>query len=258
MNFAHLMPFQSIAPILIKNEEFPEFPFFSGTGFFVKFNPYNSIYFITAKHCTLNHDNSPKGIVGVPLQQNSECNKKIIFSHYLLAKTNNDADFDDIIIYVVDISFENQFDLLKDRCLRLLHQEDVDNILDYVLSIKGKLRAVGCPGTEEKQINYDTRQSTIQPRGIVGCLSSASDDKLNYTIDNINWKSSNGGMDGFSGSPIIEFIPNINRTGIESIPVGVFSTGNAKIIKFVSIKVVTDAIAEYINLASTSTNGDTP
>jgi hypothetical protein len=245
MNTAHLIPFHSISPILLKNEDFPNFPFFSGTGFFVNFPPYEDVFFVTAKHCALNHDNSSKGIIDVPLQKNQECKLKIIFTGYLLIKTNPDDDVEDVIVYVVDKACNNQLELLKDRCLRLLNQDSVNRILTLSLIMNGKLRAVGYPGVEGKAIDYENKHGTVQPRGVIGELSAVEEDGYWYTLNNINWQVANGDMEGFSGSPILEFIP-VASDAIEVIPVGVFSTGNGGVIRFIKINAVTDAIEAYL------------
>lgn len=44
MNTKEFMPFESVVPIMITNKEYPEYPFFEGTGFFAKFDPYDEIF----------------------------------------------------------------------------------------------------------------------------------------------------------------------------------------------------------------------
>lgn len=239
------MPFYSIAPILLKNQDFQDFPFFSGTGFFVNFPPYRDIYFVTAKHCTLNYNNSPKGIIEIPLEAKPECKRKIVFSGYILTKMNPENDFEDVIIYIVDKSCDDQLDLLKDRCLQLLHQDDINFILNSTLINNGKLRSIGYPGTKEKTLDYENKRGIVQPRGVIGELSAIIDEEYRCVLGNINWKHADSDMSGFSGSPIIALMPT-DRATVKAIPVGIFSSGNKEIIKFVKINAVTDAIAAHL------------
>ncbi|MDT8695342.1 hypothetical protein LFW85_00280 [Acinetobacter baumannii] len=59
-------------------------------------------------------------------------------------------------------------------------------------------------------------------------------------MNNISWKED--GIDGFSGSPIIELIPrHYGSQELEAIPLGVLVTEN----HFISINAVTNTIANY-------------
>jgi uncharacterized protein YcgL (UPF0745 family) len=43
-NTSQYIPYESVAPIMLENPLYPEYPFFSGTGFFLQFPPYDDIF----------------------------------------------------------------------------------------------------------------------------------------------------------------------------------------------------------------------
>lgn len=86
MNTAKYMPHESISPVLIKPEAFPEYPFLTGTGFFVRIDPYEDIFFVTAKHCVLDSEDNPKGELLIYERLDEGCNTKVIFLIISLGK----------------------------------------------------------------------------------------------------------------------------------------------------------------------------
>ncbi len=255
MNTSAYIPYDCVSPIIVKNEEYPDYPFFHGTGFFVQFKPHDYVFFITAKHCTHAPDNNELGYVKVAVEQEN-CTQQILFKECLMGGVRGlkIEDLEDIVIYVVDDSKKEQMEALKKRCIRLIHQQDVDTILDMVLSEKRKLRTVGFPATSEKVIDYASSTATAPSRGFYGNVTGRSEDGLLYTMENLNWKDNDGKLDGFSGSPVIEFLPERmivdfppKPEDIEPVPVGIIVMGSNGIAKFLTINVVTNIIAGYIN-----------
>jgi hypothetical protein len=165
----------------------------------------------------------------------------------MTTKLNIDEDDENIIVYVVDKDIKDikeQQEILKTRSLRLIHQESVEILLNRALELKekGKLRTIGYPSTS-KHIDYETKQAILQPRGFNGNVVSRSKDGNWYTIKNTNWKD--GETSGFSGSPVLEFIPRMNGD-IEAVAVGVLLNGSERVVRFLSINIVTNLIASYL------------
>ena len=93
-----------------------------------------------------------------------------------------DDDFEDLIVFVVDknISKEKKL-LLKTRALRLEHQDNIDKILKNLCNIEGNIRTVGFPQVS-KEIDFDTKQARIQPRGFYGKKMILIDINLNNLV----------------------------------------------------------------------------
>lgn len=83
MNTAAFIPYDAVAPIIIfdKNQKIP---FYSGTGFFVKFLPFDDIFFITAKHCVVSDENIDFGQVYVHAILRDYCKDSVLFDRYLI------------------------------------------------------------------------------------------------------------------------------------------------------------------------------
>lgn len=235
---------------MIKDPDFPDYPFFRGTGFFVKFSTYQDIFFVTARHCIKNNDNSDlSNILQIPINTEKFKNQSVPFSSYLetrYASDENESDREDVIVFVVSDNISNEIrNILLDRALPLQNQENVNLIINDIISQKGKVRSVGFPDIATN-IDYDANQSVIQPRGFHADLIEKGDLENRYKIDNLSWKE--GSLNGFSGSPILAFcqIPKIKNGklvfNIVATPIGVFVTSKY----FISINVVTNLIGEYL------------
>lgn len=249
MNTSRYIPNESIFPIVIKSDDCPEFPFFSGTGFFVKFNPFKSIYFITAKHCTLDSNNQPKGSVIVKLNTNPSCNKVIPFNFHIFGQLVDDDSPEDVAIYEVGELPEEDKKTLEHLALALPNQEEAEFILTKISQEKQKVRILGYPSVS-KEIDYENNSAKIQARGIVGRVTHTTPNMRWFTVEELNWKD--GGIDGFSGSPVFALIPNIFGN-VKAIPIGILSTGRDNLFKFISINVATDIIAHHLSNLSTNT-----
>ncbi|MGZ5055494.1 MAG: hypothetical protein ACXWAT_11215 [Methylobacter sp.] len=239
MNTSEYIPYQSVSGIILKNTDYPEFPFLSGTGFFVHFPPDKNIFFITARHCVVNNDGRIKGDIRIPIHLEGDNNEAVPFSCYLeTSYTDEPSEKEDVVVYVVDnISDENR-DLLMKRALRLQHQDNVKAILDCIISSKGKIRTVGFPDVS-KSIDYDANHVTFQPRGFHANLAGEGHFKNWYKIENGNWKEES--LNGFSGSPILALCPT-TQNEVLAIPIGILLTTS----QFLSINAATNLIATYI------------
>ncbi|MBH2017945.1 MAG: hypothetical protein I8H88_15830 [Burkholderiales bacterium] len=244
MNTAHLIPEACVAAIILRSDEHPDLPFFGGTGFFVHFPPYDRVYFVTARHCVCSQSGTLKGKVEVKLNNDPNCNLAVPFSEKLTVLESDDSpDYEDIVVFTVGPLEEAERLKLLGRSLRLLEQNIADFILATLVSARGKVRTVGYPGAS-KAIDYENNHATVQPRGIVGTVTAQSDDEKWYTVEELNWKD--GEISGFSGSPILEFVPGADGK-LAVRPIGVLLTGaKNEVFKFVKINLVTNLISGWI------------
>ncbi len=255
-NTSQYIPYNCISANLLENYEYPESPFFRGTGFFVYFPPFDDyIFYVSAKHCFCGYkENNFLEKLKIPYQYKTEENfnnsldEAVIFSEYLTMKHNEeDDDFEDLIVFVVDknISKEKKL-LLKTRALRLEHQDNIDKILKNLCNIEGNIRTVGFPQVS-KEIDFDTKQARIQPRGFYGKIAIKENDINRYKFKQPSWKE--GEYNGFSGSPILEIISfhNHNYEKVtETIPIGILLSATQHHGEFISINLATNLIAEYL------------
>lgn len=242
-NTSQYIPFESVAPIILKNPEFPDLPFFSGTGFFAHFPPYDDIFFITAKHCIEDYKNNSSGTLIISYDAKGESKEVVNFSEYLLTEYLDDNDgLEDVAVYVVGETTHENREVLKKRCLRLQHQDNVDLIIEYHINNNGKIRTVGFPSAS-KDISHKENKATSRPRGFHGNITGASGIKNRYKVEQLSW--SEGELSGFSGSPILALHPN-EKGEIQAIAIGILLTGSSDVMNFLSINVATDLIAKYI------------
>lgn len=237
-NTAEFIPVESICPILLQSEDFPEYPYLSGTGFFVHFPPYEDIFFVTARHCTIDDSTGkPRGTVILTAPNN----QRIEISHSFQARYDPET-IEDIIVYKVD----NPRDETKSVALRLQHQDDAETMIRLSIGEKQNLRVVGFPSSD-KEYDHDTKLLNAQPRGFYGKIGKKLKNRDTYTFDCINWKQSDLG--GFSGSPVLALVPD-GSGEVLRIPLGVLILGTSKAQHFLSINLVTNTIANYyLNLS---------
>jgi hypothetical protein len=242
LNTSQYIPVDSVAPIILESDIPDKILYFSGTGFFAYFPPYEDIFFITAKHCTIDNNNEERGALKIKYHPNQDGNEVIIFDEYFLTKSSEEEEPEDLVIYVVgSVTSENR-KILKDRALRLQHQDEAKLIIDSLVQNKGKVRTVGFPSVS-KEICYEEMRAVVQPRGFHGTLNGESRMENRYQVDDLNWKE--GGLDGFSGAPILALCPTVGGEVLR-IPIGVLLTGSAICAHFLSINVATNSIANYI------------
>jgi hypothetical protein len=228
--------YKSIAPITLKNRGYPDYPFMSGTGFFVQCPPYENIFFVTAKHCVLDDT----------VLQVSYVSKGIEAVDFSASFTTQAID-DDIVVYVVsDEISDEQKNLLKNKSLILVNPDVVNLMLKIIIEHNQNIRAMGFPSVS-KEIDYDNKESFSMARLFYGKVSNGESCNL-YKIENLNWGDKGGkdGLSGFSGSPVFALCPDLTDT--VTVLLGVLITGSPKMARFISINVVTNLIAEYMAL----------
>ncbi|MHA3081559.1 hypothetical protein [Acinetobacter sp. ANC 5502] len=242
---AQNMPHDSVVPIILKNNGYH---FYSGTGFFVYFPQFvNDIFFVTARHCL--KDDSKDLFLGdlkIPYKNSTEVGSPVIGFECFLETSYRDSEdqsLEDIIIGVVKKTTLENHKVLKERALRILHQDDVDFLLENTIKVNGNFRTLGYPSVS-KEIIYDDEGLEIKgvskSRGFYGKFKKSTLFDNWYEMTNTSWKE--GQISGFSGSPIIELIPKIaNLKEVEAVPLGVLVTEK----HFISINVVTNTIANY-------------
>ncbi len=251
MNTSAYIPYKSISPNILVCKGLESYPGLNGTGFFVTFPPFDSVFYVTARHCVKDvlPDSSETRLM-IPIT--SDGNKAVLFSHVLQAAVDDgfDNNIEDISIYVVseEISVE-EYEALRERALPLQHQDDVDNLLKLALVRGSNLRTVGYPIHNHPncatEVDYGAGQIRIQPRGFYGKLSVDGLFPNQYCLTEVNWKEHD--YRGFSGSPVIELAENISVKGeVHPLVVGVVLMATQHVVRFISINVVCNAIAAYL------------
>jgi len=249
MNTAAYMPYKSISPNILVCKGQESYPGIYGTGFFVRFPPYDSVFYVTARHCildTLPEDSEIRLIV--PLE--SEKSKSVQFDHLMQTTVDGqrDGDIEDIAIYVVsDDTPANEHETLRERALPLQHQDDVDNLLNLSLKRRSNLRIVGYPIHDHPncatEVDYEAGEIRIQPRGFYGKLSSDGLFPNQYCLTEMSWKEQD--YRGFSGSPVIELGMNI-KGDVQPLVIGVVLMATQHLVRFISINVICNTIAAYL------------
>lgn len=243
---AQNMPHDSVVPIILENNGYH---FYSGTGFFVYFPQFvEDIFFVTARHCLKNDAKDEfLGDLKISYKNSTEIGSPVIRFECFLETSYRDLEdqsLEDIIIGVVKRTTHENHKALKERALRILHQDDVDLLLEKTIAVNGNFRTLGYPSVS-KEIIYDEENIEIggvsQSRGFYGKFKKSTLFDNWYEMTNTSWKD--GEISGFSGSPIIELIPkSAEFKEFEAIPLGVLVTEK----HFISINVVTNTIANYL------------
>lgn len=239
------MPHDSVVPIILESNGHH---FYSGTGFFVYFPQFvEDIFFVTARHCLKNDAKDEfLGDIKISYKNSAQVGSPVLEFECFLETSYRDSEdqsLEDIIIGVVKRTTLDNHRVLKERSLRILHQEDVDFLLEKTIEINGNFRTLGYPGVS-KEIIYDEDGLEIkgisQSRGFYGKFKKSTLFDNWYEMTHTSWKE--GKISGFSGSPIIELIPkSAEFKEFEAVPLGVLVTEK----HFISINVVTNTIANY-------------
>lgn len=260
MNTSKYVPYDAIAKNIFIHSDFPEYPGMGGTGFFVKFPPYLDIFYVTARHCVYdNHGNGDPSCLRIHVSPDR--NDFVKFDRCIEPDPNHPDQLQDIIIYHVD-NDENKevFDLLSNRALNLIHQDDADIYIENTVQTKQKLRTVGYPEMASRFIKNDdeTECLEIQPRGFFGVAAKSHIDD-HYAIVNTNWSHD---YNGFSGSPILIFTPKsplvtkdylnrveLSKEDVHVIVIGILLMGSKEFtgIHFLNVNYITNAIAYFVN-----------
>lgn len=250
MNSKHLMPFDAIAKNVIKDAK-TGISYLSGTGFFVYFPPFeNQVFYITSRHCLKNLEDKLYIEYASFNHLNYSVFGKIEFSKYIeLNESENELELEDVIICVVSEGIAPlKKQVLLNRALKLAHVNNVDAILDLLASSQnnGKVRIIGFPEKSETELiyneNYEVEGLKMQPRGLNGWLKTSSHGI--YDIVDTNWTETT--LKGFSGSPVLAICPNGNGYTIVVLGIVIAADENKKIVRFISINSVTQAIAEIL------------
>ncbi|CAI3944796.1 hypothetical protein [Commensalibacter papalotli (ex Botero et al. 2024)] len=215
--------------------------FLSGTGFFIYCPPYeNDIFFVTANHCLREYDKNSEKSNKMEFQGNPEiyytlCGKPsdptINFIDFLEYSSDSSSDIDDILIGIIDKSDFTNYSLLKQRALKLINQDNINNIL---MQKEGNFIAIGYPKTDSK-ILHDENWIIAQPKRLLGKFRK-TDKQHYYEIYDTNWEGKS--LNGFSGSPVIYDTDKKQ----EPILLGIIT--NQK--RFLSTNLVTDTITQYL------------
>jgi len=138
--------------------------------------------------------------------------------------------------------------LLKERALKLYHQDDVNNILNILCKNNENIRTVGFP-TDSKELNIDKQQLIAEARGYYGKIKDNCSQRERYGFEEASWKEET--YSGFSGSPILALIPNGENYGVNVVIIGMLLTATSSQGEFLSINFATNLIANYINVNKT-------
>ena len=243
-NTSQFIPFNSISFNILMDIEQRKYPFYSGTGFFVYIEPYEEIFYVTAKHCFKgdNYKRLTEGKIKLQIFIEEQSNKLVQFDDVFGAFNPEDNDDIDILIFSVSKDLEkDKISLLRNRALKLTHQDDVNTIINFILVNNENIRTIGFPQIS-KELDYDKKESKVQPRGFYGKMSKKDNDKNVYYFENTNWQDK---YDGFSGSPILALCPTLNGK-TEPIVLGIILTATETKGTFLSINIVTDTILQYL------------
>lgn len=252
MNTSEYLPYESISPNIVEAKGCEQYPGLYGTGFFVQFPPYDSVFYVTARHCVKDVIKEDS-ISSLKIPVTPGGNRAVRFKYVLETSLGDsvDEEREDVAVYVVsdEISAEDRAVLLG-RAMRLQHQDDVSEILKLGLSNRGNLRVIGYPTHDHPncltEIDYGDEgrpgQIKIQPRGFYGKLECDGLMPEQYKLTDVNWNEID--YRGFSGSPVIELAAH--SAGVECLPVGVVLMATQKTARFISINVICDLIAHYL------------
>jgi hypothetical protein len=245
MNTKKHLPFSCISPNFIFCREYPDYPRLSGTGFFCYFPPYDYIFYVTAKHCVKDVEESSSNLLCIPLVLGE--NKHVRFSARLSTADLDNIDCEeDLCIYLVDITRltnEEKSDL-KRRCVKLRHQDEIDFLMNSLFSFTNKVRAIGYPihKNSKTEIDYEKVKATVQPRGFHGIVMNNSAYNRRFAIEAVNWNE--GEYRGFSGSPVFALLPD--GDSVDAVVIGMVLTGGSDRVEFLGINAVTDLVAAGI------------
>lgn len=206
----------------------------SGTGFFVYCPPYeNNIFFVTARHCLLDHSGIFKNDPIIPYTLSGKPNDPIInFVDFLEYSSDSSHNKDDIIVGIIKKNKPKYNLILKERALRLNNQDDIDSLLKQS---EANFITTGYPRAYSG-IDYDAKTIKAIPKTIRGKFRKVDQQQHYYEIYDTDWTEKS--LDGFSGSPIL-YGTNKNKP----ILLGILTNKS----RFLSINLVTDTIIKYLN-----------
>lgn len=265
-NIRDYTPLESISCNLLVQKNIEEYPFINGTGFFVQFQPYDHIFYITAKHCF-----SGINITNQEIMQRLRISYKqygakptdptILFCEALAGwhkdddeNNSNDDEYEDILVFVVDRNVDKEnIELLKKRALKLPNQNEIDDLLKDLSKKNKNIYTAGFP-KQFQSIDYDTNHFNVEPRLYFGIIRDNCKQKQRYGFEETTWKEKD--YNGFSGSPVFTQTLNEQEKNIAATLIGIVLTATTRRGEFLSINFVTDVIAKYIKETEDCNNGN--
>lgn len=227
------------SPIVLLDKEYPEYPFFSGTGFFVALPPYSDVFFITARHCIYSSDDTYKGNPIVNYFKNGAGVEWVDFSINLTSPDFDSPYVEDVLVYVVgDVTPEKREILLK-RSMTLRSQELVAGFIGRAVSTRDELVAIGYPEGDFKEINIDKMTASVRSYKLTGVVRIDVENNKRFGFCTLGY--SDPPLPGFSGSPVVASKEAFKELPAV-MPLGVLVTQGS----FISINVATNLISEYI------------
>jgi hypothetical protein len=124
-------------------------------------------FFITARHCFIGPKNEEPGELKIKYHPEQTNKAAVPFEGYMLAKDPDGKEFEDIAIFTIRAITEENEKILRARALRLPHQDDVAQLIKFILQKKQRVRTVGFPSIS-KNIDYEKQQAVVQPKGFTG------------------------------------------------------------------------------------------
>jgi hypothetical protein len=242
------MPWAAIAPNILIDKRFPDYPFLNGTGFFCRLPEGVRYYYVTALHC-LDEGGRLKDMKEFPLLKVAyETSLKthivsddvkfegvISVAH---GSENKSGAYEDILIYIVESGLTpQQEEILRHRALIIKNPTWYKKFFEHVEQ-KTRLRVIGYPKDSTTKTEILDGKAQTQRRFLWGFFSSEAHYQDRKAIEKLNWKGTE--LVGFSGAPVLA--QNKRLLGIESIPVGVVLTGNSRRLEFLEMGRVADMI----------------
>ncbi len=255
-NTRDYIPIESISCNLLVQQNNEEYPFINGTGFFVQFQPYDHIFYITAKHCFSGINITNQEIMQSLKVPYKPCGAKpadqtILFCEVLAGwhkdddeDNGNDDKYEDILAFVVDRNVgKANMELLKKRALKLPNQNEIDDLLKDLSKKDEDIYTAGFP-KQFQSIDYDTDYFNVEPRAYFGKIRDNCSQKQRYGFEKATWKEKD--YNGFSGSPVFTQTLNEHEKNIAVTLIGIVLTATTYRGEFLSINFVTDLIENYI------------
>lgn len=248
LNKACTIPWASIAPNILIDKGFPDYPFLNGTGFFCRLPEGVRYYYVTALHC-LDAGDHLKDMENFPLLKvayKTSLKEHIVSDDVKFegvisiahGSENKLGMYEDVLVYVVEPSLSLQQDrILRHRSLIVRSPTWYKKFFEQAEQ-KTRLRVIGYPKDSTTKTEIVDGKAQTQRRFLWGTFSSEAHYQDRMAIENLNWK----GMElvGFSGAPVLAQYKRL--LGIESIPVGVVLTGNSRRLEFLEMGRVADII----------------
>ncbi|RLA80090.1 MAG: hypothetical protein DRG78_11665 [Epsilonproteobacteria bacterium] len=242
MNINKYLPHDSISPNILIDPEHLEYPGFSGTGFFCYLSAYEIFFYVTAKHCIKEPENTILAINYGP-----ELEEIIEIDEILTTSTEETNELEDVLIFVISSNISNiKKSILKKRSLPLPPQDITNSLINILCEDNQKVRTLGFPKYDKNtEINYETNINKFQTRAFYGYIKNNSKENNRYAIEELNW--SDGDYNGFSGSPVIALPKASINQKVYVVIIGMILTAGNKRCEFLSINIITNAIFNYIN-----------